>query len=54
VLVALAIFSRGSLATYALIAGTIFCMVAAAASNIPGTIANLILAAAQLLLANVR
>lgn len=53
-LVALTIFSRGPLATYGLIAGAIFCMAAAAASNIPGAIANLLLSAAQLLLASAR
>lgn len=52
--VALAIFSRSSFTVYGLIAGAIFCLGAAAASNVPGAIANLLLAAAQLLLANAR
>lgn len=52
--VAITIFSRGPLATYALYAGSLFCVVAALVSNVGGAIANLLMAVVQFLLAYTR
>jgi hypothetical protein len=52
--VAVGIFSRGLLATYALYAGTVFCVVAALVSNVGGAIANLLMAVIQFILAFAR
>jgi hypothetical protein len=49
--VALAILSRGPYVAYGLYAGALFNLGAAVVSNVPGAIANLVLAAAQFLLA---
>jgi hypothetical protein len=54
ILVAVSIFSRGPLAVIGLYAGTAFCVLAAVASNLPGAVANLLLAAAQFALAYTR
>lgn len=54
VLVAVSIFTRGSLTVIGLYAGAAFCVIAAAASNLPGAFANLLLAAAQVVLAYTR
>jgi hypothetical protein len=54
VLVAFVILSRGPLVEYGLYAGALFSLGAAFASNIPGAIANLVLAAVQFFLANAR
>ena len=53
-LVAFAILSRGPYVIYGLYAGVIFCLGAAVVSNVAGTIANLVLAAVQFLLAYAR
>lgn len=50
VVVAVSIFTRGDLATMALFAGAGFALLAAMASNIGGTIGNLVLGAIQLVL----
>ncbi len=53
-LVALSILSRGSLVEPGLIAGAIFCFVAALVSNHSGAVANLLMAIVQIFLAIVR
>lgn len=53
-LVGASILSRGALVPYGLYAGALFCIFGAAASNLGGALANLVLAAAQLLLAGTR
>jgi hypothetical protein len=50
-LVAFAILSRGPIVAYGLIAGALFCQGVVLVSNTTGAIANLVLAAAQFLLA---
>lgn len=53
-LVASAILSRGSYVALGLFAGGVFSVGAALASNVPGAVANLVLAAGQLLLGYAR
>lgn len=52
--VAVLLFTRGDLATVALFAGAGFALLAALASNVGGTVGNLVLAALQLTLALAR
>lgn len=50
-LVSIAILSRGQYVEYGLYAGALFCLGAVVVSNVPGAIANMVLAVIQFLLA---
>ncbi len=51
--VAIALLSQGPYVVFGLLAGTAFCMYAVFVSNVPGAIANLVLAVLQFYLASV-
>ena len=52
--VAVALLSQGAFVGLGLLAGTVFCMYAVFVSNLPGAIANLVLAVLQFYLASTR